>query len=93
MSMDMEEIVYHNAQRRVKLDLKSLSVTHIYAGEEVVSALTEDGETDVWVATFGCARLAARFVRVLQLLGDIEVPAPDRRQFVGKRKQVATVGR
>lgn len=70
----------------MKLDPSTVAVTHIYDGEEVVDALTMDGADSVWIATFGCARLAAQFVRMLQMLGDIDVPAPDSRMYVGKRK-------
>lgn len=77
----------------MKLDPKSVAITHIYDGEEVVDALTLDGKTQVWLATFGSARLAAQFVRMLQLLGDIDVPEPDRRMYVGKCRLVNTVGR
>lgn len=77
----------------MKLDPKTVAVTHIYDGEEVVDALTVGGSQAVWIATFGCPRLAGQFARMLELLGDIDVPMPDRRQYVAKRKLVATVGR
>lgn len=70
----------------MKVNAKTAAVTHIYDGEEMVSALTMDGQDNIWLATFGCARLAAQFVRILKMLGVIDVPVPDYRQFVGKSK-------
>jgi len=46
-----------------KILSRSLSVTHIYDGEEVV---TGGDEGDVWVATFASSHIAERFVIEMQ---------------------------
>lgn len=48
----------------VAAPVETLSVTHIFDGEEVVTALVDDGP--VWIATFGVYSEADEFVKSLQ---------------------------
>lgn len=48
----------------VAAPVETLSITHIFDGEEVVTALVDDGP--VWIATFGSYSEADEFVKSLQ---------------------------
>lgn len=72
----------------MKIQTSSLTLTHIYDGEEVVSG-GEDGQA--WVATFCSRTLAAEFILDKQSRFEtLEVPEEEMpRLFVAKRRSAA----
>lgn len=68
--------------RDMRIDTDSLTVTHVYDGEEVV---TGGPEGQAWVATFSSANLARMFITDCKRMPTIDVPEDDERLFVAKR--------
>lgn len=62
----------------MRINTNTLSVTHVFDGEEIVTG-GEDGQT--WVATFGTAMLAQMFVTSCQRSPWIEVAEPTEFKF------------